>query len=270
MTSQTSRKLIGLTGLAAVTLACLAPLAHADTLDNIQQAKKIRVAIDLGVPPFGMKDEKLQPTGSDVEAAQLLAKAWGVALEIVPTTSPNRIPFLQTDKADVVISSVAITPERAKVIDFSIPYAVTYAIVAAPKSVDIKSAADLAGKKIIATRGTTNDNELTKIAPAGASITRFDDDATSITAITSGQADIFATAPALVLAINARLPEARRLESKIVMKAYALGMGVRKGETRLKAKLDEFIKTHVDNGTLGGIYKKFHGLDLPADLMQMK
>jgi polar amino acid transport system substrate-binding protein len=95
-------------------------LAHADALDDIKKAGKIRIAIDLGVPPYGMTDDKLQPTGLDVEAARLLAKDWGLEFEHVPTTGASRIPALQTGKADLVISSLSYTAERAKVIDFSL------------------------------------------------------------------------------------------------------------------------------------------------------
>ncbi len=239
--------------------------AHADQLDTITAAKKIRIAIDLAVPPYGLKDEKLNATGSDVETARLLAKSLGLELEIVPTTGANRIPFLQTDKADIVISSMSVTPEREKVVDFSVPYAAILAVVGAPKSMTITGPADLAGKKVIATRGTTNDQELTKVLPAGAQVIRFDDDATSITAVVSGQADIFATAPPLLKTINEKNP-AKQMEPKFTMKVNMLAIGMRKNEPRLKAKLDDFVKAQLKSGELNTIYKKFHGADLPADV----
>lgn len=249
----------------ALPLAFASASAHADQLDTITAAKKIRVAIDLAVPPYGLKDEKLNATGSDVETARLLAKSLGLELEIVPTTGANRIPFLQTDKADIVISSMSVTPEREKVVDFSVPYAAILAVVGAPKGMAIAGPADLAGKKVIATRGTTNDQEVTKILPAGTQIVRFDDDATSITAVVSGQADIFATAPPLLKTINEKNP-AKQMEPKFTMKVNMLAIGMRKNEPRLKAKLDEFVKAQLKSGELNNIYKKFHGADLPADV----
>ncbi|MET3178239.1 UNVERIFIED_ORG: polar amino acid transport system substrate-binding protein [Variovorax guangxiensis] len=249
----------------ALPLAFASASAHADQLDTITAAKKIRVAIDLAVPPYGLKDEKLNATGSDVETARLLAKSLGLELEIVPTTGANRIPFLQTDKADIVISSMSVTPEREKVVDFSVPYAAILAVVGAPKGMAIAGPADLAGKKVIATRGTTNDQEVTKILPAGTQIVRFDDDATSITAVVSGQADIFATAPPLLKTINEKNP-AKQMEPKFTMKVNMLAIGMRKNEPRLKAKLDEFVKAQLKSGELNSIYKKFHGADLPADV----
>ena len=232
-------------------------------MQDILAAKKLRVAIDLGVPPYGMKDAALKSTGSDVETARLLAQDLGVELEIVPTTGANRVPFLQTNKADIVISSMSITPERQKVVD-SRCYAAILA-VGAPRSMTLTSAADLANKKVIATRGTTNDAELTKIAPKDAQIIRFDDDATSITAVVSGQADIFATAPALLRTINDKAP-AKQMESKFVMRLNMLGIGLRKNEPALKARLDGWVRDNLQNGKLNAVYKEFHGVNLPPEV----
>ena len=127
-------------GLALIGGLAVSGAAHADQLDDIMKAGKLRVAIDLGVPPYGMKDAALNPTGSDVETARLLAKGLGVTLEIVPTTGANRVPFLQTGKADIVISSMSVTPERQKVIDFSTPYAAILAVVGAPRDMKLTSA----------------------------------------------------------------------------------------------------------------------------------
>jgi polar amino acid transport system substrate-binding protein len=125
--------------------------------------------------------------------------------------------------------------------------------------------ADLAGKKIISTRGTTNDQEITKILPKDASLVRFDDDATSITAIVSNQADIFATAPSLLKSINEKNP-AKQMEVKFLMKVNMLAVGIRKGEPHLKERIDAWVRTNLKNGKLNAIYKKFHGADLPEEV----
>jgi polar amino acid transport system substrate-binding protein len=205
-------------GLPAVSTS-----AWADTLDEIKKAGKIRIAIDTALPPFGMTDDKMQPTGSDVDLAKLLAKDLGVQLEIVTTTGPSRIPMLQTNKADIVVSTLSITPDRAKVIDFSIPYADHPSVVAGLKTVQIKSLADLDGKKVAVVRGTTQDSDLTKQAK-GAQIVRYEDDATMAVAVASGQADILATARSLLPAISKKNP-ARTVEPKITMQTNWLAIG---------------------------------------------
>src|SRR5471032_2291453 len=165
-------------------------VANADALDDIKKAGKIRIAIDLGVPPYGMTDDKMQPTGSDVATARLLAKDLGVEFELVPTTGATRIPALQTGKADLVISTLSVTPERAKVIDCSVPYAPLRTVVAGVKSINIKSLADLDGKTIGTTRGTTHDTYLSQNVK-NAKIVRYEDDATTAQAFVSGQVDLF-------------------------------------------------------------------------------
>ena len=78
--------------IAGVLIALLsfASVAQADALDDIKKAGKVRIAIDTAIPPFGMTDDKMQPAGSDVDTARLLAQDLGVPLEIVTTTGPTR------------------------------------------------------------------------------------------------------------------------------------------------------------------------------------
>lgn len=251
--------------LTAVLIALMSfvAAAEADTLDDIRKAGKVRIAIDTAIPPFGMTDDKMQPAGSDVDTARLLAKDLGVPLEIVTTTGPTRIPFLQTNKADLVVSTLSITPDRAKVIDFSIPYADHPSVVGALKGVSISSYADLAGKKVAVVRGTTQDTDLTREAK-GAQLVRYEDDATMALAFASGQVDILATARSLLPAISKKNP-ARTAESRITMQTNYLAIGMRKNEPALKAWVDAWVKTNLRNGQLGAIYKKWHGVDIPVD-----
>jgi polar amino acid transport system substrate-binding protein len=251
--------------MAGASAACLAPglAAHADTLDDIRKAGKIRIAIDLAIPPFGMSDDKMQPTGSDVDVARLLAKDLGVELEIVTTTGPTRIPMLQTNKADLVISTLSITPERAKVIDFSLPYADHPSVVAGLKGTPISKMSDLDGKKVAVVRGTTQDTDLTQQAK-GAQLVRYEDDATMALAFASGQVDIIATARSLLPAISKKNPS-RTLEPKITMQTFYLAIGLRKDEPKLLAWVNDWVRTNLKNGKLAAIYKQYHGIDIPTD-----
>jgi polar amino acid transport system substrate-binding protein len=245
----------------AIALVTAAGAAQADLLDSIRQAKKLRVAIELALPPYGMTNDKLEPYGSDVETAQAIAKDLGVALEIVPATGPTRIPFLQTNKADLAIATLSISPERAKVIDFSTPYSVVQIVVAAPKSMPIKSYADLAGKSIAITRGNVQEMELMQKA-VGAQIVRYDDDATLVTAGVSGQAQIVSTATTLLQAIQTKNPS-REMETKFVVKEFNLGIGMRKEEPKLLAWVNDWVKANRANGKLNAIFKKYHNAELP-------
>jgi polar amino acid transport system substrate-binding protein len=242
-----------------------ATAAQADMLDDIMKAKKIRIATDLAIPPSGMIDANMKPTGSDVETAQLLAKDWGLELEFVQTTGATRIPNVQTGKADIIISTLSVTPERAKVIDFTKPYAALKSSVGCLKSVDVKNWEDLKGKTIAVSRGTTQDTALSKMKDRDLQIARYDDDATMVTAAVSGQADCVATSDTIINQIGVKNPE-RPFEPKILIQNFDLAIGVRKGETALVEKLNAWIQTNLKNGKLNEIYKKFHGSELPAEM----
>ena len=112
--------------------------------------------------------------GYDVDVAKLIGKDLGVKVELVPVTSKQRIPFLETGKVDLVISSMGANPGRAKSIWFSSAYAPFFSGAFAKDSMAISSVKDLAGKKVGLTGGTLEDLELTKMAPKSAEIIRLE------------------------------------------------------------------------------------------------
>jgi polar amino acid transport system substrate-binding protein len=255
--------------MAAMLFAAFVQPSHADTLDRIKADKHIIIAIDLGAAPFGTYDGNMQPVGADVDVAKLLAEGLGVSLQIVPVTSTNRIPFLLTGKVNAVIASFGITDERKKVVAFSVPYSSVPVIVGGPPDVAIKGWPDLAGKSIVVTRGTNNDLDVTKNAPPGTTIVRFDDDATSMTALVSGQYSLFATAPSLIATINAKNPSLH-LERKFVIRNLPFGVGLRKEDVTLKAAIDEIVRANLKNGKLSAIYAHWTGDALPEELLAGK
>ncbi|MSP75153.1 MAG: transporter substrate-binding domain-containing protein [Rhodospirillaceae bacterium] len=261
------RKLMMTIALAAVATMGVSQMASADALDDIKKSGKIRIAVDLGVPPYGLTDDKMQPSGSDIDTAKLLAKDWGLEFVHVPTTGASRIPSLQTDKADLVISTLSITPDRAKVIDFTLGYAVIRTVIAAAKGVDVKKLADLDGKTVGTVRGTTHDTQLTKEGPKGMKLVRYEDDATEAQAFLSGQVDIISTGELLVAPISKKNP-ARQLEVKFVLDTFILAVGVKKDETRLRDEVNKWISAKLKDGTLNAIYKKHHGDNLPDVILK--
>ncbi|WP_431819444.1 transporter substrate-binding domain-containing protein [Burkholderia sp. F1] len=255
--------------LAASCLLATSASAWSNTLEAIKQRQKIIVAVDISAPPYGMLDEQARQTGSDVEAARLLAKDLGVALEIVPVNGPNRVPYLLSRKVDVVLASFSITDERKKVVAYSEPYGVVPILVAGPKAVPVAGFADLRGKTIAVTRGTTSDQELTrglKDIP-GAQIVRYEDDATTNTAVATGQQDFLVGAPSVLPAIKKANP-ARDIVPKFTAKAYPYAVGLRKNEHELKAWLDAWVETNLKNGKFNEIYLRYFGMPLPKDMQR--
>ncbi|WP_312981608.1 transporter substrate-binding domain-containing protein [Atlantibacter sp.] len=253
--------------LATLLSAVVTLPASANALEEIQKRGEIRVATDLSIPPSGMLDASMKPVGSDVETAELLAKDWGLKLKFIETTGATRIPNLQTGKADIVISTLSVTPQRAEVIDFSRAYAGLRSVIGAPAATKISDWADLKGHAITVTRGTTQDSMLTKdAAKNGVTIQRYDDDATMVTAAVSGQAYAVATSATLVNQIKKQNPKLA-FEPKMTLTVFDLAIGVKKNEPELKAKLDEWIAANLKNGKLNAIYQKYHGEPIPAEIL---
>lgn len=140
----------------------------------------------------------------------MIADKLGVKVELVPVTSANRVPYLQTNKVDLVISSLGKNADREKVIDFSDAYAPFFNGVFGPADVAISKAEDLKGKTIAVTRGAVEDLELTKVAPSDATIKRYEDNNGTISAFLSGQVEVVATGNVVAAAILAKNPRSVR------------------------------------------------------------
>ncbi|MFS2048725.1 transporter substrate-binding domain-containing protein [Variovorax sp. Varisp41] len=253
--------------IALALVAGVAQAAMADQLDDIRKAGKIRVAIAMGTPLFSFADANLQPTGSDVDTAAQLAKDLGVKLEIVSVTNAARVPTLQAQRADIVVADLSITPEREKVVDFSTPYAVISIIVGGPRSIKVTDYADLNGKRIGLTRATVNDTLTTQQAK-GAEIVRYEDDATLITSMVTGQIDLFSSTPSNLSEMIKQAP-AKNLELKFSQKDFDLGIALNKEQPKLKEWINNWVVTNQKNGKLNAIYKKYHGRDLPERITKL-
>ncbi|MGM9483074.1 transporter substrate-binding domain-containing protein [Roseateles sp. NT4] len=261
MTSSLSRRLVLAAGLSLLAFGAQAQTA----LDTIAKSKTIRIAIPTDYPPYGFVGPDMAPQGLDVAVAQLIAAKLGVKAELVPVTSANRIPYLQTKKADLVISTLGKNPEREKVINFSAAYAPFYQAVFAAKSLPIKTWADLAGKSVAVTRGAMEDQELAKVAPASLEFKRFEDNNATIAAFAAGQTQVLATSAAVAGNLMQRNP-GLNTEYKLLLKDSPCFVGVAKGEDALLAKVNEIIVAAKAAGELEALSKKWLGRgtgDLP-------
>jgi polar amino acid transport system substrate-binding protein len=253
--------------MAALWLAAggAAGTVHAEALDDILASKVIKIAVPQDFAPFGSAGADLKPQGYDIDVANLIGAELGAKVEIIPVTSANRIPYLQTKKADLVISSLGKNAEREAVIDFSKAYAPFFSGVFGAKDIAVAKAEDLAGKTIGATRGAIEEQELTKLAPATATLKRYEDNNATIAAFISGQVDLIATGNVVAAAIAEKSP-ARAPVSKFVIKDSPCYIGMNKNEPKLMAKINEIIDKAKASGELGKISEKWLKAPLPANI----
>ncbi len=257
------RCIVGLLAVLACTVwgaAALSNEARADAFEDILKKGVVRIATPLDVPPFGSQNEKREPEGFDIELAGMVAKSLGVKLEMQQVTGANRIPFLLTNKVDVVISVMGLTPERAKQVMFSAPYADTQLAVFGPKSADVTSADKIGNLKVAAAKGTTQELALSVMAPK-ATIMRTEDDATAAAAYVSGQADLFATNSLIIPDLQKRNPN-KEFDLKFTIRRSPAHMGVRMGEHNLLQWLNSFIFFNMMNGEIDRLHQKWLGMKL--------
>ena len=263
-TRRTLSKRLFLTTLAALGAApwLLLGSAHAQTaLDDVMAKKAIVIAVPTDSAPYGFVGTDLAPQGLDVDMANLIGAKLGVKVELVPVTSANRIPYLQTKKADLVISTLGKNPDREKVIDFTNAYSPFFQAVFGPKSISVKTPADLAGKTVGVTRGAMEDQELGKIAPAGVDIKRFEDMNGTVSAFSAGQVQLMAVGASVAGNFMGKSPQLGT-EFKLLLRDSPNYIGVAKGEDKLRLKVNDIIADARKSGELNKLAMKWLGRPL--------
>lgn len=248
--------------VATGVLMAQAGAAMADQLQDIQKRGVLRVAVPQDFPPFGSVGTDLQPLGYDIDVANYLAKEMKVKVQLVPVSSANRVSYLQTDKVDLVISSLGKNAEREQVIDFSRAYAPFFLGVFGPKDGDVKAVANLDGKTVGVTRGAVEDLALTDIAPKGANVKRYEDNNTTLSAYLSGQVQYIATGNLVAAAIAEKSP-AKAPVAKFMLKDSPCFIGMRKNEPALKDRVNQLINQAIKDQTLNNLSLKWLKAPLP-------
>ena len=261
MKTTTRRAAIAALAMAGALTLC-ATQAFAQSVADIKKKGEITIGMLVDFPPYGTTNAQNEPDGYDADVAKLLAKDWGVKANIVPVTGPNRIPFLLTNKVDLLVASLAITPERAKQVQFSQPYAAATIVLYGKTGTPIKSAADLKGLKVGVARASTQDVAVTKAAPEGTEIRRFDDDASAMQALMSGQVDAIGCSVTVAAQIAKRVPP-KTFEDKFTLVQQNMGIAMRPGQEELTKAVNDFVAKNTANGELNKLYQKWLQSDLP-------
>ncbi|MBS7700107.1 MULTISPECIES: transporter substrate-binding domain-containing protein [unclassified Chelatococcus] len=244
-----------------LSLATTAVAQQPSNLQELKAAGELKVGVLVDFPPFGIMNEKNEPDGFDIDVAKALAKRMGLKVKLVPITGPNRIPFLQTGKVDMLVASLAITKERAEQVLFSQPYAAIQGVLYARKDLPIKSYADLGGLSVGVARGSPQDTQVTKNAPSNTKIQRFDEITAVYQAVLAGQVDAAVVSSLVALELAKQL--AATYETKFVLYQQVQGVAMRKGSDALAAEVNSHIGDMLASGELNQVNRKWLHSDLP-------
>lgn len=262
MTAFSRRALLGaMSGAATLVLAGLSGIvpAQADQLADILKSGTLRVATFDSNPPFGSIDPKsYNIVGYDVDFANAIAKALGVKLQLVATNPANRIPLLQSGKVDLIVADITITPERAQVIDFTLPYFITGQELLVPASAP-DQLSGYATARIGAVKGTTGEQELKTRFPNGR-VLSYDDIPLALSALRNGSVDAISQDSTILGGLLAGAPDKSRF--KILpdrLSKEEIGIGLSRGQPALLARINEILVGLEKNGTALKIYNAWFG-----------
>ncbi|NDL00316.1 ABC transporter substrate-binding protein [Photorhabdus bodei] len=245
-----------LAGLTLVTGA-----AKADKLDDIKKAGAVRIAVFDSNPPFGFIDPQTKKlAGYDVDIANAIANDLGVKLVLRPTNPANRLPLLASKKVDLIAANFTVTNERAKQVDFSIPYFATGQKFIAHKGV-LKSPEDIKNLRIGADKGTVQEITLREHYPT-AKVISYDDTPLAFAALRNGNVQAITQDDAKLVGLLANVPEAQKAEFEIspfsITREYQ-AVAAAKGQERLVEAVNQTLLKLEKEGEAAEIYNRWFG-----------
>ena len=261
-----------LTLIAGCNLAGLA--AAQDTLKKIRETGSITIGFREASIPFSYLDDKQQPVGyamdlcmKVVDAAKAELKMPGLKVALQPVTSANRIPLLQNGTIDIECGSTTNSVERQKQVAFGPTYFVINVTAVAKKSSGIKTLADLNGKTISTTAGTTSVPLLKKYEKT-ASIDVKEiygkDHAESMQLLSSDRVVAFVMDDILLAGQVANQPNPG--EYVIIpesLRTEPYGMMLRKDDAPFKALVDRAVAAVYKSGEIDKIFAKWFNSPIP-------
>ncbi|MGL5514754.1 MAG: transporter substrate-binding domain-containing protein [Sporomusa sp.] len=235
-----------------------------NTLNRVLKNKKLVVGVLPDYAPWGYVNSSGDLEGYDADIANELAESLDVEVEIVAIEAPNRVPSLASNKVDVIIACLTPTNERAKSVDFTIPYASAGLIPMVKADNDsIQSYKDLAGKTVAVVRGGTPELGVRAAIP-DADIMTFDTIADAYNAFKQGQAEAFVEEDSYVFVEVKNNPEYKAVGE--TFSTELISIALRQGDQQWLNYLNNFLTNLRFTGRNAELYEKWFGHE-PKELI---
>lgn len=249
---------------AALLLSALPTLAQnlPPLPQAIREAGVLRAGVRCDQPPYGFRGPDGGFAGVEVEMArQMAAWAFGSAdrIELQCVTADNRIPQLNARRVDLLIATLGVTPERARVIDFSEAYRWGGSDLLVRRDSPIRGLDDVRNRTVIMLRGTTQALWFDANMPGNPSL-RLNTASDALQALLQGRGDAYAHDAATLIVIAARDPNLRLVGEPFAVSDAAVG--VRKNEPEWMA----WINAALARMKAEGLYTQWLERWVPAEI----
>jgi polar amino acid transport system substrate-binding protein len=253
------RKIAVQTAIAATLAAGCALPASADQLADILQSKTLKCGTFADVPPFAAPDPKTREmAGFDVDLCKAIAKHWGVEAKITPLSVEARVPEVKLGHVDVTIANLAYTVSRAEQIQFSDPYYIAKEMLAVKASDPGTTKEAFKGKRLSAAKGSTS--ELAVNLNGSVPLT-FQDTGSVFMAVEQNKS-VGMVANTMTITKLVSDSQTNGVPLKMIqdpMLLEPIGVGMKKDEPALLAKVNETLLAMDQAGEINQIWNKWLG-----------
>lgn len=228
------------------------------TMAKIYQRGRLIVGVDQNTNLFGYRDPSSgQLVGFDIDVAREIARAiFGNPDSIDPRVveANRRVPALQSGEVDIVVRTFSITCDRKKVVAFSTTYFVANQKILVLKGSGIESAADLAGKRVCAVRGTTSLPALSELAPRPRvfAVNNWTD---CLVMLQQAQVDAISTDDSVLWGLQKQDPNVEVVGDSIGLEPY--GIGINMDHSDLVQFVNGVLAQMRSDGTWQRLYDKW-------------
>ncbi|WP_018123493.1 ABC transporter substrate-binding protein [Desulfovibrio oxyclinae] len=230
-----------------------------DSLSRVEKAGEVSFAMSGGYPPFNFYNTENQLVGFDVDVAKEVAKRMGVELNPVTTEWSGIIEGLRSGAYDGILGSMAVTPERQKVVNFSDPYYYSGAQLVVKEGSPFESAEDIKGKIVGVVTGTTFANDAEKLGAGEVKL--YKDDTQTLTELASGVVDAVITDR--VVGVNAM--NSGKFDIELLgapLRSEDIAVAFKKEDDTLLKKVNEVLAEMHEDGTLTHFSRKWLNTDI--------
>jgi polar amino acid transport system substrate-binding protein len=248
-------------GLAVLGVAALAATAvEAKSLDDILADGRIRIGINPNFPNMSVRDSAGEWAGFDIEVGKAIAEALGVEVEWVPTETPQRVPFLASDRIDISLGALTRNSERAKLIDYTVPLHTEVLAVLATDQIEGESWEDFnkEGVRLANMRGNWTVGWIEENMP-NVELELVDTIADTVRLVGQGRADAIVENIDFFMGFTENYPDVNwRVVEEPIFVAYC-AIGVQQGNANLTEVLNIILFDLHSSGFVNQKWEEFYG-----------